>query len=125
MEVLVDSSVWIDYFRSSSRATALDKLLDDNLLVTNDLILAELVPYLRVKKQAAVIHLLQQIRRLPLRIDWEGIIEQQVLCLKNGSNGIGIPDLIIAQNANQCGCAIYTVDKQLTWLASALKIGLY
>lgn len=125
MEVLVDSSVWIDYFRSGARTTALDKLLDDNLAVTNDLVLAELVPYLRVKKQAGVINLLQQIRRLPLQIDWEEIIDLQVLCLKRGSNGIGIPDLIIAQNAKAFGCAIYSLDKHFTLLASVLKLRLY
>jgi predicted nucleic acid-binding protein len=125
VDVLVDSSVWIDYFKSSSPAAGLDKLLDDNLLVINELILAELIPYLKLKKQAAVIKSLQEIRRQPLQIDWQEIIELQVLCLKNGSNGIGIPDLIIAQNAKQCACAIYTLDKQLTLLASVLKISLY
>jgi predicted nucleic acid-binding protein len=125
MDVLVDSSVWIDYFRSGKHSASLDKLLDDNLVVINDLILAELVPYLRLKKQVAVIDLLQQIRRLPLQIDWDEIIAKQVLCLKKGSNGIGIPDLIIALNAKECGCAIYSLDKHFTLLADVLKFRLY
>jgi predicted nucleic acid-binding protein len=125
MEVLVDSSVWIDYFKAGTCVTALEKLLDDNLLVTNALILAELVPYLRLKKQSAVINLLQEIRRLPLLIDWDEITELQVLCLRKGSNGIGIPDLIIAQNAKACDCAIFTLDKHFSLLSSVLKITLY
>jgi hypothetical protein len=59
-----------------------------------------------LKKQSVVVDLLQQIRRLPLKIDRNGIMELQVLYLKKGSNGIGIPDLIIARNAKDFGCAI-------------------
>ena len=59
MEVLVDTSVWIDYFRGGSNSQALDLLIDENLLATNDLILTELVPYLKVKKQTKVAATLQ------------------------------------------------------------------
>jgi hypothetical protein len=44
MSVLVDSSIWIDYFRNTGKADALDVLIDENLVVVNDLILAELIP---------------------------------------------------------------------------------
>lgn len=125
MDVLVDSSVWIDYFRSDTCAAALDKLLEDNILVTNALILAELVPYLRLKKQSAIIDLLREIRHLPLLIDWDEITDLQELCLKKGSNGIGIPDLIIAQNAKASDCAIFTLNKHFKLLSSVLKLKLY
>ena len=39
--VLVDTSVWIEYFSDGPNAFALDALIDDNLVVINDLILAE------------------------------------------------------------------------------------
>ena len=61
MDVLVDSSVWIDYFKGAARSTALDMLIDENLVVTNDLILAELIPFLLLKKQKALVGLLQNI----------------------------------------------------------------
>ena len=43
--ILVDSSVWIDYFRGDStpEADRLDALLGGNLLVTGDLVLAEVL----------------------------------------------------------------------------------
>jgi hypothetical protein len=43
--ILVDSSVWIDYFRgkSSPQAEKLDALLGDSLLAVGDLILAEVL----------------------------------------------------------------------------------
>lgn len=99
MSVLVDTSVWIDYFRDANNSAGLDVLISENLVVTNDIILAELIPFLKVKKQLSVVKLLQEVNRLPMQINWEEIIEFQLKCLKTGANGVGIPDLIIAQNA--------------------------
>jgi predicted nucleic acid-binding protein len=44
MATIVDTSVWIDYFRAGNNSEKLDFLIDENLIVINDLILAELVP---------------------------------------------------------------------------------
>ena len=54
-----------------------------------------------------IIGLLYGIDRIELNIDLNQIIEYQVKCLKNGINGVGIPDLIIIQN----NCKIYSLDK--------------
>ena len=109
--VLVDTSVWIDYFRDGGYAEVLDPLIDDNLLVTNDLILAELLPYLQVRRQKKVVTLLQAINRVALEIDWADIINMQVKCLRSGAKGVGISDLVIAQNARLHGCVIFSLDK--------------
>lgn len=125
MEVLVDTSIWIDYFRGADNSQDLDVLIDENLIVTNDIILAELVPYLKIKKQTTVINLLHEVNRVPLEIHWEEIIEFQVKCLKSGANGIGIPDLIIAQNAKHNDCKVYSLDKHFRLLSQVLKVKLY
>ncbi len=101
MSVLVDTSIWIEYFRTGNNSEKLDYLIDENLIVINDLILAELVPSLRVRNQRKIIRLLKNINNLELSINWNQIIEFQFKCLKNGINGIGIPDLVVAQNAKQ------------------------
>jgi predicted nucleic acid-binding protein len=124
LRVLVDTSVWIDYFRGSGDATALDVLIEDNLVCTNDLILAELVPYLRLQKQGRVIQLLETVERIPLAIDWQEIIEMQVKCLRSGANGIGIPDLIIAWNARACGCTLYSLDKHFRMMKRLFRLDL-
>ena len=49
MSVLVDTSIWVDYLRSGNFAEKLDYFIDENLIVTNDLILAELVPAYRLE----------------------------------------------------------------------------
>jgi len=116
MAVLVDTSVWVEYFRSGENLAQLDFLLDENLVATNELILAELIPFLRIRRQKKVIELLQAITRLPLKIDWQQLGEFQYQCLQAGFNGVGIPDLIIAQNTCQNSCEIYTLDKHFSLL---------
>ena len=124
MSVLVDTSIWIEYFRTGKNAEKLDLLIDENIIVINDLILAELIPPLRARNQKDVIKLLSSIHKLDLIIDWNQIIEFQFKCLKNGLNGIGIPDLIIAQNAKQNHCLIYTYDKHFALMADVIKFQL-
>lgn len=122
MSVLVDTSIWIEYFRNGSNSEKLDYLIDENLIVINDLILAELVPFLKVRNQKKVIDLLYNISKLNLLIDWHQIIEFQLKCLKTGLTGIGIPDLIIAQNAKQNHCEIFTLDNHFSLMKDILVL---
>ena len=124
MSVLVDTSIWIEYLRSGNNSEKLDFLIDENLLVINDLILAELIPPLKVRNQRKIIKLLYDINKLKLAINWEQLIEFQFKCLKNGLNGIGIPDLIVAQNAKQNRCEIYSLDNHFTLIKDILELQL-
>jgi len=124
MSVLVDTSIWIDYLRSGNNSEKVDFLIDENLLVINDLILAELVPYLKLRSRTDIINVLYTIKKLDMFIDWDQIIEFQFKCLKNGLNGIGIPDLILAQNAKQNQCAIYSLDSHFNLMKDILKLQL-
>ncbi len=63
MQVLVDTSVWIDYFRDSRNSKNLDLLIDENLIVTNEIVLTELLPFLKIRKQTKVIELLHEINK--------------------------------------------------------------
>jgi predicted nucleic acid-binding protein len=124
MSVLVDTSIWIEYFRTGNNSEKLDYLIDENLIVINDLILAELVPSLRVRNQRKIIKLLNDINKLELSINWDQLIEFQFKCLKNGLNGIGIPDLIVAQNAKQNHCEIYSLDSHFKLMKDILRLQL-
>ncbi|HUV59059.1 MAG TPA: PIN domain-containing protein [Desulfatiglandales bacterium] len=124
MSVIVDTSVWIDYFSSGNNSAKLDFLIDEELIVINDLILAELVPFLKVQNQMNIIKLLFNIKKLDLTLNWDQIIEFQFNCLKNGLNGIGIPDLIVAQNAKQNRCEIYSFDNHFRLMKDILELQL-
>jgi predicted nucleic acid-binding protein len=82
MSVIVDTSVWLDYFRRGNNSAKLDFLIDEDLIVISDLILAELVPALKVRKQRKVINLLFNTKKLDLSINWSQIIECQFKCIK-------------------------------------------
>ena len=124
MPVLVDTSIWIEYFRTGNNSEKLDFLIDENLIVINDLILAELVPSLRVRNQRRIVKLLNNINKLELSINWDQLIEFQFKCLKSGLNGIGIPDLIVAQNAKQNHCEIYSLDSHFKLMKDILRLQL-
>ena len=124
MSILVDTSIWIEYFRSGNNSEKLDFLIDENLVVINDLILAELVPFLKVRNQRRVIDLLHHIKKLKLSINWDQLIDFQFKCLKIGLSGIGIPDLIVAQNAMQNGAEIYSHDNHFRLMKDVLDLHL-
>lgn len=125
MSVLVDSSVWIVYFRGTRQLKTVDFLIDNNLLATNDLVLAEMIPYLQVQKQKHLISLMKEINRYPLTIDWDDIIQMQVSCLMNGINKVGIPDLIIAQNTIQNHLQLFTLDKHFRLMSEHMPLSLH
>ena len=124
MNILVDGSVWIDYFRSGVNTENLDRYIEQNLICTNDLILAELVPYLKANKQSRVINLLNEISNIPLKINWNNIINYQTLCIQNGINKVGIPDLIILDNVIQNKLILFTLDKHFSKIDKFIKFDL-
>ena len=124
MSILVDTSIWIEYFRSGNNSEKLDFLIDENIVVINDLILAELVPFLKVRNQRRVIDLLHNIKKLKLSINWDQLIDFQFKCLKIGLSRIGIPDLIVAQNAMQNGAEIYSHDSHFRLMKDILDLHL-
>ncbi|MCF6187849.1 MAG: PIN domain-containing protein [Desulfobulbaceae bacterium] len=124
MSILVDTSVWVEYFQNGKRCGKLDFFIDENVVITNDLILAELIPFLKIRKQKKIIELLGAVQKLELFVDWEQLVEHQYTCLKEGINGIGIPDLIIAQNAQQNHCEIYSLDNHFQLMKDVLGIKL-
>jgi predicted nucleic acid-binding protein len=111
MSVLVDSSVWIDYFKSGEYSKELDFLIDENLICINDLILTELVPPLRIKKESKLISLLYKIAKIALDINWSRILDYQIICLSRGINRVGIPDLIILDNVIKNDLILLSGDK--------------
>ena len=125
MRVLVDSSIWISYFRNGHREEVLDFLIEENLIVINDVILSELVPFLKIQNKLKLIRHLQSIERLDLSIDWDEVIEIQTNCLKSGVSGIGIPDLIIAQNAIQNQVCVFSEDKHFIKLETVTELEVY
>jgi predicted nucleic acid-binding protein len=114
--VLVDSSVWIEYFKGNESVLPLNELIDTNNVCINDLILAELIPSINHKKEEKLKDLLFSLTKNPIQINWNQIIQMQTINLRNGINKVGIADLIIAQNAIDNNLELYTLDKHFSFM---------
>lgn len=125
MSVLVDSSIWIEYFLGSGNHARLDFLIEENLVVVNDLILAELIPALHLRRQRKLIGLMREIACPPLDVDWDDLIVMQITCLRHGINKVGIPDLMIAQHAIQNHLELYSRDKHFSLIAQHVALFLH
>ncbi len=122
MKVLIDSSVWVAYLRGTGNLSAVDLIIEEDLAVTNDLILAELTPSLIMRGERKLIALLNNIESSPLALDWKELINLQVICIKNGINKVGIPDLIIAQHAMQNDLVLFSLDKHFSLLSKHVPL---
>lgn len=123
--ILIDTSVWIDYFKKSSNAVQINDLIDKYEICINDIIRAELCPLILSKGQFRLNDLINALPIIPLNIEWNNIIDMQITNIKNGINKVGISDLIIVQNALQNHVSIMTLDKHFALMQSQFSFDLY
>lgn len=74
--VLIDSSVWIEYFKTGG-IEKLDRLIEEDLACINELILTELAPVLMLKHESEILEGLKTISMIPLHIDWDIVRDYQ------------------------------------------------
>lgn len=123
--VLVDSSIWIAYFKSGQHTQTLEPLIDANRVCVNDVILAELCPSMIHRRERELNKLLLSIHSVPLHIDWTRVIAMQALNLRNGLNKVGLVDILIAQNAADNGLALLSEDKHFAVMSTLHGFSLY
>ena len=123
--VLVDTSVWIEYFKGTERAAGLNELIDNNALCINNLVLAELLPSINLRKESELKRLLLTVNQIDIEIDWDEIIDMQTKNLLNGINKVGIPDLIIAQNAIKNDLFLFSFDKHFRLMQDLFELKMF
>ncbi|TVR25773.1 MAG: PIN domain-containing protein [Balneolaceae bacterium] len=121
--VLIDSSVWIEYFKSGGMPK-LDRLIEEDMACINELIFTELAPSLMLKKETEILEGLNAIEIIPLNIDWDIIRDYQLMNMKNGINKVGIPDLIILQQVIEKRISLFSLDKHFRLMQKHLKFDL-
>ena len=121
--VLVDSSVWIEYFKSGG-VDKLDRLIEEDLACVNELILTELMPAATLKQETDILDGLQALSMIPLTIDWEIVRDYQLMNLQNGINRVGIPDLIILQQVIDQKITLFSFDKHFQLMQDYLSFDL-
>lgn len=117
--ILIDSSVWIEYFRTG-KPEKLDRIIEEDLACINELILTELAPSLMMKNETDIIEGLQSIETIPMNIDWDIVRDYQLMNLQNGINKVGVPDLIILQQVIDQKITLFSFDKHFKLMQNHL-----
>jgi len=121
--VLIDSSVWIDYFRHGNHPH-LEALLKEDLVCTNELVLTELLPFLEKGGHKDAISALLSLPNIELEISWPTLRKYQVMNLEKGINKVGIPDLIILQQVIENKLTLYSTDRHFLLMQKHLNFDL-
>jgi len=123
--ILVDTSVWIEYFKGTPRSKVLNGLIDNNTLYINDLILSELLPSINHYKEYALREMLLGVARTEMCINWNQIISMQTQNLLHVINKVGIPDLFIVQNALDNNMQLFSYDKHFKLMSDLFGLQLF
>jgi predicted nucleic acid-binding protein len=122
MNYIIDSNVWIEFFNKKNYFSSVSELLLNNNVFINQIILAELIPQSRARKELELIECLSGIELLELNIHWDEIIEIQFQCIKNGINKLGLLDIAIAQNARQNSLGLFTINRHMKLLCNLIGV---
>ncbi len=123
--VFVDSSVWIDFFKIGEKSETLVSLLNLDLVYTNEIVMIELLPVLRLQKNTEIIESLSTLYKSEMNIFWDGLQQLQLINLKNGINKVGIPDLIIVQHCIYYSLELWTFDKHFELMAKHINLKIF
>jgi len=117
--ILVDTSVWIEHFRSSN--PSLCKLLEDGNVLTHSFVLGEIACG-NIKNRKQIIGFMQSLPVAVRANDEETLdfIETHALM----GRGIGLIDAHLLASCLLTPCSLWTFDKRLWALAVKLEVAL-
>jgi hypothetical protein len=127
--VLVDSSIWIEFFRHPDAPVSLvlDHLLSQRLVCSTGLVKAEVVPGARSPKEFRRLRSL--FDALPQAPEGEGfwahLVRFRHRLQTKGVLGIGIPDLIVATVAIQNRKFVFTTDEDFQRMIPYVPVRLF
>jgi predicted nucleic acid-binding protein len=114
--ILVDTSVWIEHFRSPCRK--LSKLLDDGQVLIHPFVLGEIACG-NLKNRQEILALMAVLPSVPRADDGEILffIEQRALM----GQGIGLIDMHLLASSLMTPSLLWTFDKRLKTIAEDLR----
>jgi len=115
--ILVDTSVWIDHLRDGN--ANLQALLQESEVLVHPFVIGELACG-TLKNRAEILRLLKELPRAPLAEDAE-VLSLLETCRLWG-RGVGWIDVHLLASTLLSHSRIWTLDKQLSVLASAMKL---
>jgi len=123
---LVDSSVWIDFFRRSGSSRALSRLVRSNQAWITSIIRVELLSGTRSEAEYRMLEdRLTSIPVLPENDDfWNRVALARFRLARLGIQA-AVTDVSIAVMASTHGCALWTLDRQLNTIAKSLNLRMH
>ena len=125
--ILIDTSVWIEYFRSKSSSVAqkVDRILEEDEIYVPKLIIAELMQGSRSKKELSIIedffdafHIIDQKED-----SWIKAGSLSYKLKKKGKN-INLFDCYIAVIAQEYGCTIFSLNRHFKEMQSLIDVSM-
>ncbi len=117
MNVLVDTSIWINHFRSKNNH--LENLLNDTKVVCHPLVIGELACG-NLKKREEILTLLEALPMAP-EVEHDEALEF-IEANKLMGKGIGLVDILLLASSRLADLPIWTNDNKLGKAADSLKI---
>jgi predicted nucleic acid-binding protein len=117
---LVDTSVWVDFFRGRARADRLSEHLDANEVLLHPWVLGELALGHLGSKRTAILGDLQLLPTAPLVED--AAVLAMVDTHRLDGCGLGWVDAHLLASAERVGAAVWTWDARLARAAATLRI---
>jgi len=118
--ILVDTSVWVDFFRGADRAADLAEHLESNLVLLHPWVLGELVLGGLGPRRKSVIADLKRLSPSPLVPDEE--VLELILARQLSGRGIGWVDVHLLASALVAGSSLWTFDGRLGAAARDLGV---
>jgi len=112
-KIIVDTSVWIDFFRSadSPHTLHLKRLLREERVIVQGLVLAEIIQGIKTQKESGIVK--RALQKLPYiemtREVWEKAGEFSASLLRKGIT-IPLSDVIVASCAVSEDMEVFTLD---------------
>ncbi|WP_305047140.1 type II toxin-antitoxin system VapC family toxin [Geoalkalibacter sp.] len=110
--VLVDTSVWIEHFRSG--AVGLDRFLQDGRVLCHPFVIGELACG-NLKNRQVILSLLKELPLAVCAADDE--VLQYIEAHRLMGKGLGYVDMHLVLSANLSGVPLWTLDQRLNAIA--------
>lgn len=125
--VLIDTSIWIDYFRKEPRAhEEVERLIDASRVRVARMIVAELIQGAKTDREIAVVTQLPDLFAVlhESATTWEraGHVSHR---LKRQGKTVGLGDCYLAALAEEHAAALYTKDKDFQVIKTVIDLVLF
>lgn len=127
-KTIIDTSVWIDYFRKQSAALseAVDAVLSGDDIYIPKIVMAELIQGAKSQKEILIIEdFIDTFKIIDQKEDtWIEAGKISYRLKKKGKN-VNLTDCYIAIIAREHECKIFTLDKHFKEIQTEMNISLY